>query len=174
MKADGLVDQVLREMVAFFGRLLRLDLVVVVDQFRVILVRVAAQEAVEALESAAQRPAVVRPGRRHLVARRQVPFADGVGVVAVLQQDLREVAVLEGDHPVAAGITGGALGDAGHAVGVVVAPGHQAGAGGRAERGRVEVAVAQPAGRQRVEVRRADGRAVTAELAEAGVVQHDE
>ena len=64
-KADGLVDQILGEMVALFRRLLRLDLVVVVDQLRVILVRVAAQEAVEALEPAAQRPAVIRSGRRH-------------------------------------------------------------------------------------------------------------
>ena len=63
--------------------------------------RLAAQETVEALEPAAQRPAVIRAGGRNLVGGRQVPLADGVGVVASLQQHLGEEAVLEGDVAVA-------------------------------------------------------------------------
>ncbi len=84
-EADGLVHQVFGDVVAFFRRLGRLHLVVVVDQFGVVLVGLAAQEAVEALKAAAQRPAVVGAGRRDLVGRGQVPLADGVGVVALLQ-----------------------------------------------------------------------------------------
>ena len=52
---DRLVDQVLGEVVALLGRPRRLDLVVVVDQVGIPLARVAAQEAVEALEAAGQR-----------------------------------------------------------------------------------------------------------------------
>ena len=56
-----LVDQIGGQVVALLRRLRRLDLMVVVDQIRVVLVGVAAEEAVEALEAAAQRPAVVGP-----------------------------------------------------------------------------------------------------------------
>ena len=108
-EADGLVHQVLGDVIALLRRLGRLHLVVVVDQFRVVLVGLAAEKAVVALKAAAQRPAVVGAGRRDLVGRGQVPLADGVGVVAVLQQDLRQKAVLEGDVAVGAGIAGRGL-----------------------------------------------------------------
>ena len=49
----------------------RLDLVVVVDEVGVPLARVAAEEPVEALEAAAERPAVVG-------ARRRTPGCDGI------------------------------------------------------------------------------------------------
>ena len=64
---DRLVDEILGEVIALLGRLRRLDRVVVVHEFRIPLARVAAEEPVEALEAAAQRPAVVRPGRGLLV-----------------------------------------------------------------------------------------------------------
>ena len=60
---DRLVGQVLGQVVALLGRPRRLDLVVVVDQVGIPLARVAAEEAVVALEAAAERPAVIRPGR---------------------------------------------------------------------------------------------------------------
>ena len=174
MNSIGLVDQVRGQVVALLGRRRRLDLVVVVDQVGIPLAGVAAEEAVEALEAAAQRPAVVGPGRGLLVARRQVPLADHVGVVAVLEQHLGEHAVLERHDAVVAGVAGGELGDAGHAVAVVVAPGDDAGAARRAQRRGVHVVVAQAVGGERVEVRRLDRAAVAAEVAEAGVVQDDE
>ena len=138
-EADGLVDQVFGEVVALFGCLLRLDGMVVVDQFRIVLVGVAAEEAVVALEAASQWPAIVGAGCRDLIGGRQVPLAEGIGVVAVLQQHLGEHAVLEGDVSVSAGIAGRSLGDAGHGVRVVVAAGHDAGTGGRTERRGVHV-----------------------------------
>ena len=140
----------------------------------IVLVRVAAEETVVALEAATERPAVVGAGRGRCFRRREVPLADRVGVVAVLQQDFREEAVLERDVAVAARIADGAFGDAGHAVGVVIAPRDHARARRRAQRRRVHVVVAQPVGRQRVEVRRLDRAAVAAEMPEAGVVEHDE
>ena len=59
-------------------------------------------------------------------------------------------------------------------VGVMVASGQDAGARRRAERRRVHVVVAQAVRRQAVDIRRLDRAAVTAKLAKAGVVQHDE
>ena len=100
-------------------------------------------------------------------------LTDHVGVVALCQQHLREIAVLERDIAVIAGITGGEFRDTGHAVGVVVASGENAGACWRAERGGVHVGVAQPSLCQAVQVGSLDGTAEAAELAVAGVIQHD-
>ena len=50
---DGLVGQVLGQVVTLFRGLWRLDLVIVVDQVGVVLVRVATQEAIVALEATA-------------------------------------------------------------------------------------------------------------------------
>jgi hypothetical protein len=71
---DGLVDQILAQVVALLGLLRRLDLMVVVDEIGIPLARVAAEEAVEALEASAERPAVVRARGGLLVARRQMPL----------------------------------------------------------------------------------------------------
>src|SRR5262249_40348005 len=91
----GLVRQVLGQMVALFRSLRRFDLMVVVYKVWIILARVAAEEAVIAFEAAPQRPAVVGPGGAGLFGGRQVPLADGIGVVTALQEHLRQKAVLE-------------------------------------------------------------------------------
>ena len=104
---DGLVSQVLGQVVALLGRLWRLDLVVVVDQIRVVLVGVATQEAVVALETTSQRPAVVGTGGGFELGGDQVVLADHVGVVALGQQHLREEAVLKRDLAVIPGVAGG-------------------------------------------------------------------
>ena len=171
---DGLVGQIDGQVIALLGRLRRLDLVVVVDQVGIVLVGVAAEEAVVALEAAAERPAVVGAGRADLLGRGQVPLADAERVVAMRQQHLGQEAVLERDGAVGAGVARRALGDARHAVGVVVAPGQHARARRRAQRRGVHVGVAQPVLRQPVEVGRVDRRAVATELPVAGVVEHDE
>ena len=171
---DRPVDEVLGEVVPLLRRPRRLDLVVVVDEVRIPLARVPAEEAVEALEAAAQRPAVEGADGRLLVARGQMPLPHHERAVAVLDEHLREQAVLERDHAVVAGIAGGQLGDRRHAVGVVVAPGDDARAARRAQRGRVHVVEAQAALRDGVEGRRLDRAAVAAELPETRVVEHDD
>ena len=146
---DRLVGEVLGQVVALLGAPRRLDLVVVVDELGVPLARVAAEEAVVALEPAPQRPAVIRPGGGLLARRDQVPLADHVGVVAVRQQHLRQEAVLERDQAVVARVAGRHLGDARHPVAVVVAAGDHARPARRAQRRRVHVVVAQPIGGER-------------------------
>ena len=141
---DGLVGQVDRQVIALVGRLRRLDLMVVEDEVGIVLVGVTAEEPVVAVESAAQRPAVVRACGADLFGGGQMPLADAERRVAVGEQHLGQEAVLERDGAVGPGVAGRALGDARHAVGVVVAPGQHAGARRRAQRGGVHVGVPQP------------------------------
>ena len=169
-----LVDQVLAEVVTLLGRARRLDLVVVVHQVRVPLAGVSAQEPVEALEAAAQRPPVERACARLLVARRQVVLPDHERAVAVLDEHLGQEAVLERDDAVVSRVAAGQLGDGGHRVAVMVAAGDDARTAGRAQCCRVHVAVAQPVRGERVEAGGLDRAAVTAQLAEPRVIQHDE
>ena len=58
--------------------------------------------------------------------------------------------------------------------GVVVAPGEERGPGRRAQRGHVEAVEGCAAGGQRVHVRGPDVGAEGAQVAEAGVVEHDD
>ena len=171
---DCAIGEILGEVIALLGRLLRLNPVVVVGQLRVVLVRVAAHEPVVALKAAAERPALVWTGRRHLIRRRQMPLADGVGVEAFAVEDLRQKAVLERDVAVIAGEAGRGLGDRRHVVRVMVAAVEDARPRRRAERSRVHVRVPQTSGRKAVDVWRLDRAAVTAELREARVVENDE
>ena len=121
-EVDRLVGKIGGEVVALFRRLRRLDLMVVINEIGIILVRVAAEKAVIALEAAAQRPAVIGTGGADLLGRRQVPFADAIGRVTLLQKHLGQKAVLERYRAIAARKTGRPLGDAGHRIRVMVAP----------------------------------------------------
>ena len=100
-------------------------------------------------------------------------LADHVGVVALLQQHLREKTVLERDVAVVTGIVGGELGDACHTIRVVVTPADDARTCRRAQRRGVHVGVAQATLRQAVQVGRLDRAAVAAELVVTGIIQHD-
>ena len=171
---DRLVHQVLAEVVPLLRGARRLHLVVVVHQIRIPLAGVAAEEAVEALEAAPQRPPVERARGRLLVARRQVVLPDHEGAVAVLDQHLGQEAVLERDDAVVPGIAARQLRDGGHRVAVMVAAGQDARPAGRTQRGRVHVAVAQAVRRDRIEARCRDRAAVAAQLPEPGVIQNDE
>ena len=119
---DGLVGEVHGEVVTLLGGLRRLDLMVVEDQVGIVLVSVAAEEAVVAVEAATQRPAVVGACGADLFRRRQMPFADAEGGIAVGEQHLGQETVLERDRSIGAGVARRTLGDAGHGVGVVVPP----------------------------------------------------
>ena len=108
---DGLVGQVDVEVIAFFGPLRLRDRAVILGQVGVPLVGLAAQEAVEALKAAPHRPAVEGAGGSVVLRRRQVPLADAEGVVPVLQQHLRQHAVLERHAGVVPRVSGCGLHD---------------------------------------------------------------
>ena len=136
--------------------------------------RVGAEKTVESFEPAAQRPAVVGSSPRHLCGGRQMPLAQGIRVVAMLKQHLRQEPVLERDVTVAAGIAGGAFRNARQGVGVVVAASYDARARRRTERRRMHVVEEQSVFGQIVYVRRFNGASVTAHLTEPRVVLNDE
>ena len=172
-EADRLVDEVFGQMIALLRRLRRFDLVIVVDQIGVILAGVAGEEAIVALEAAPERPTVVGSGGADLLGRGQMPFAERVGAVTLLQQNLRQHAVLERNRAVRPGKALGAFGDAGHGIGMVVASGDHARARGRAQRRGVHAGEQQTALGELVEIGGGDRRAVAAKLAKAGVVEDD-
>ena len=173
-EADGPVGQVLGEVVAVVGRPRRLDEPVVGDEVGRPLVGVAVQEPVVALEAEPEGPVVERAGRALLPAGGEVPLADRERVVARVAQQPGHPGGRPRDAPVVAGEPDGQVGDEAHADPVLVAPGEQAGAGGRAHGGHVEPAVAQPAGGQAVDGGGGDVAAEASELGEAEVVEHDD
>jgi hypothetical protein len=120
---DRLVRQILGQVITLLRSPRRLDLMVVVDQVRIPLAGVTAEETIEPLEPTAQWPAVERAGRGLELRGHQVVLADQVGAVTVLQQHLGQEAVLKRDPAVVAGVARGEFGDRRHPVGVVVAPG---------------------------------------------------
>ena len=120
-KRDRLVSEVLGEVVALLGGVLRLHSVVVGGQLGVVLVGIATHEPEVAVEAAAQRPAIIRARCRDLVGGCEMPLADGVGVVPLAMEDLGQEAVLERDVAVGARVAGRAFGDARHGIRVVVA-----------------------------------------------------
>ena len=160
-------------MVTFLGRRWLVNRVIVVDQVRVPLVCLGAQEPVVALEAPAAGPVPARRGEVHLVSRAQVPIAHEVGVPAPLAQDLREHAVFRWDRAARVGEPDGRLGDAGHAVAGVVAAGEQAGARRRAQRRRMPLGIADAVGGDAVNVGGLDRPAIAAERGKADVIQHD-
>ena len=89
-------------------------------------------------------------------------------------QDAADGGLVLGDDAVVAGEAGGLLGDHAEAGRVMVAPGDERGARRRAERGGVDVVVAQTVLRDAIHRRRRNDAAEGARHAEAGVVGHDE
>ena len=170
---DGVVDEVLGEVVPLGDGPRWLDRVVVAVERGHELVRLATVEAVPAVEPAPERPAAAVGGHVRLVVGREVPFADGVRRVPGGPQDLRQEPVLGRDLARVARIGHGEVGDAAHAVRVVIAAGEQARTRRRAERSGVEVGEPHPRRRQCVDVRRLDDRSVAPELGEADVVEHE-
>ena len=140
---ERLVGQVLGEVVALLGPVRLLDVVVVLHERRIPLVGLAADEPVEAVEPARQRPVALAAAHRPLVDGHVVVLADPERVPPLLAHHLGQGRVLHRDVPGVAGEALGALGDLREAVLVVVAAGQEAGARRRAQRRRVPLGVGQ-------------------------------
>ncbi len=150
--ANGLVGQVLAQVVALLWPTWRLDVVVVADQVGGPVVGVALQEPVVALEPEAERPGVEGPGRRALPARREVPLADGHGRVAGIAQEAGERRRRLGQARVVAGEAQRDVGQEPHPDRMVVATGEEGCPGGRAQGSDVEAVERGAACSQAVEV----------------------
>ncbi len=139
---DCLVGEILAEVVVVAAKV-RLNGCGLVVQRRFVLGGVAAQETVEAFEPESGGPAVERPGGADLPGRGEVRLAEQCGAVAVHAQDLRDRGCALRYHAVVARKSVGDLADGAHVRTVVVASGQQCGARRRAQRGGVELVVAQ-------------------------------
>jgi len=151
----------------------RRDALVVLLEQRIPLAGLGAEEPVEPLEPAAERPLAARARGVTVAGRRQVPLADRPRAVAVLDQHFRDQGVLERDPRIRSREAGRVLRDAGHRVRARVAAGEQARLRRRAEPGAVELRVAKARVRQPSHRRRLDQPAVAVERAEPDVVPHD-
>ena len=173
---DRVVGHVLGEVVALIRRPVRLDRHGAVVERRRVLVRLAAEEAVEVLEAAAPgRPRVEGPHRARLPDGHLVALAELRGRVAVQLQRLGQRRRRLRPDRVVSGRGGGDLRDPAHADGVVIATGEQGLPRRRAERRRVEAVVPEPVRREPLEIRRLARPAEGARRPEAGVVeQHDQ
>ena len=147
---------------------------IVIRQFGIELVGLALHEAVEAVEAALQRPVVERPSRRCILHRGQVPLAHGKGGIPLLAQHFGHGGCVRTDVSPHVGKPGVEVGHGSHAHGVVVAAGDETGPGGRTQGRGVEVGVLQTALGQLVDIGRLDGRTVTPEMGETGIVQQDD
>ena len=150
---QGSVDEVLGQVVAIrFGRI-ELDVVVVLDEIWLVLVRVALEEPVVALEPETERPAGERTGIGAFVARDEVPLADGPCRPPCIAKQARRCGGGGMDATGVARVIEGDIRNEPHADVMGVAPGEERSAGGRAHRGHVEARVAQPLSGKTVDVR---------------------
>ncbi len=171
---DGLVGPVVGGVVA-----VAVDLVVeervVLDQLgRREVMRLAAQEAVEAVEAARERPRRAVRRRRDVVLGRVVPLADHVGRPAARTQDFRERGrVARHLARAVAGVARVVERQPAAPDGVRILSRQQRGAGGRAHGHRRVVPETHAARGHAVDGRRADLGAEAAEVGEAQVVEED-
>ena len=146
----------------------------VAEQVRLPLVRVAADEPVEVIEALPDRPILERSNLAGREGRHVVVLAEPRGGVAVFLEDSADGRLVLGDDAVVARESRGLFGYHAEAGRVMVAPGDQRGARRRAERGGVDVVVAQAVFREAIHRRRRDDAAERAGYAKAGVIRHDE
>ena len=136
---DGAVRQIFGQVVALFpgqpvlgahrfGR--RVDELLILNQVRVVLAGLPAEEPVETFESPPAGPVTLRGRHVDLIRGCQMPFPDGVGVVAALAEDLGDCRRLKRDVTVGTRETHRQIGDTSHADGGVVASGEKRSAGG--------------------------------------------
>ncbi|CAB4713163.1 unannotated protein [freshwater metagenome] len=126
---DGLIDDVLGEVVALGLGGRRVDVGGAFDEVRHELVGLAPEEAVELLEALVGRPVREGTGRRHLGVRCLVHLAEGSGRVAVEVEGACQRRLRRGAHGVVPRGVDGEIGDRAHPDAVVVASGQQRAAG---------------------------------------------
>jgi hypothetical protein len=168
---DRLVGQVLGEVVALIGRAPRMRASSALDQGRIPLICLAADEPEEMLKPGTCRPAVERAGRARLPSRDFVALAELRRRVAVQLEDLGQRRASVGPHRGVAGRRCRHLGDATHADRMMIAAAEKRGARRRANRRRVEARVLQPLRRQSLGSWRVAWATKSARRAEAHVIE---
>ena len=149
--ADGLIGQVGVEVVPLFRGGRRLDIGLVPDELGSPLVGLTVEKPVVVVETNPGGPCLVRPCGP-LVSGGEVPLAHREGGPSIGSHVLGQGAGRVRDLAGVAGEVDGQVSEHAHPNPMVIAPGEQAGPGGRAHRGGVEVGEAQSSLGQPVEV----------------------
>ena len=170
---DGIVGQILVQVVALFGGLGRRHERRVANQVRLELRRLPGEESVEGLEAQIRRPVLERTGRSGLDGWCVVPLAPrSRGVAVILEHFCHECAAL--GNPPAEGIpVVRELGDDPGADPVMVASGEERRPSRRAQGGRMKPVVADPLAEDALEGRGVDLAAKRRRLARTRVVHQD-
>ena len=171
---DGLVREVLRQVIALLGSVRRVDKAVVLDKVGIPLIGFATEETVEAVEPLLQRPLLPARARRHVLFGDVVVLAEPERAPARILQELADGRGLLGEPSARAGKTVRRLGDRGHAVHVMIASRQHRRSRWRAERGGMPLRIRQAVSGELVERRHVDPAAVRRPGREAGVVVQDE
>ncbi len=171
--ADGLVGKIFGQVIPVFGAVGLLDEPVVLDQVGVPLVGLAADEAVEAVEALGQRPLASGSAGADVFLGDVVILADPERAVAVVLQNLADGRTLGGEAAGRTGEAGGALGDGGAPVLVVVPAGQEHRSGRRAQCRRVPLGVRQTVVGEALHRRHLDSAAIGRPCGQSGVVVQD-
>src|SRR5262249_18280564 len=97
--ADGVIDEILGEVIALLRPLRRLGEVISLNQVRVPPVRLAAEEAVEAVEPLLKRPLLARRPGGDVLLRHVMVFADPERAPAAVLENLTDGRGLIGNAP---------------------------------------------------------------------------
>ena len=175
---DRLVGEIGVQMVVRLGLsgqlLLGLDRRRVLEQGRVPLVHVAADEPVEIIEAEPGRPEIERPDGAALPGRHVVVLAEPGGAVAVAAQNFGDRAAALRHQRIVARIAEAALHDDAGMRRVLIAPGDERGARRRAQGRRIELVVFDAVRGKRLEGRRRNRAPEHAGGAEADIVGQDQ
>ncbi len=172
--ADGLIDQILRQVIAGFIGAGRVDMAVVAHQLRRILVGLRVEEAVEAVKSPAQGPAVKRSSRAAFIERVHMPFADHIVAIGMGAQHLGERTGRFRDLAAIARMAAVEIRKATDADGMMVPSGQEGRPGGRTHGRRMKAGIADASRGKLVDGRRLDRGAVAAEIGKADIIEEND
>jgi hypothetical protein len=122
---ERLVDEIFGDVISVVRTRRWIDRVVVADELGMELVGLTFEEAVEAIESLAERPVLERAGGGALLHRRQVPLARAEGGVPLVAQHLRHRRRVVRDVAEHVGKAGAEVRHGAHADGMLRTPGEQ-------------------------------------------------
>ncbi len=159
-EANRLVGYVLREVVAVLRLTGLVDIMVVLDQFGIPLIGLAADKTVEAVVAEAERPILSATSAMSKASTGTLWFLPTQNVLQPASRStVAMVAMFAADGRIA-GKADGRLRDSAKAVLVMVPASQEAGAGRRADRGRMPLRIGQAVFRQPVERRHLDAPAI--------------
>ena len=138
------------------------------------LAGIAADKAIEVIETHTRRPLIERPSLACLEERRVVVLAEPGRRISIVPEDRTDGRLLDRDNGIIAGIARSDFADHAEADGVMIAAGDECRARRRAQRGRVEIRVAQAALGDAVHGGRRYDAAECARSAETLVIGHDQ